>query len=45
VGDSYFVRSLPTTFFIDRNGFIQEIRIGGPLSLTFLQDQVKKLGG
>lgn len=45
VGDSYFVRSLPTTFFIDRNGFIQEIRIGGPLSLSFLQDQVRKLGG
>jgi len=45
VGNSYFVRSLPTTFFIDRNGFIQEIRIGGPLSLAFLQDQVRKLGG
>jgi peroxiredoxin len=45
VGDNYFVRSLPTTFFIDRNGFIQEIRIGGPLSLPFLQDRVQKLGG
>lgn len=45
IGDSYFVRSLPTTFFIDRNGFIQDIRIGGPLSESFLQEQVKKLGG
>ncbi|MBX3001756.1 MAG: TlpA family protein disulfide reductase [Caldilineaceae bacterium] len=45
VGNSYFVRSLPTTFFIDRNGFIQEIHIGGPLSLPFLQEQVRKLGG
>jgi peroxiredoxin len=45
IGDSYFVRSLPTTFFIDAKGFIREIRIGGPLSLPFLQDRVQKLGG
>jgi peroxiredoxin len=45
IGNSYFVRSLPTTFFIDRKGFIQEIRIGGPLSLPFLQDRVMKLEG
>lgn len=45
IGDTYFVRSLPTTFFIDPNGFIQEIRVGGPLSLDFLQGQVQRLQG
>jgi peroxiredoxin len=43
VGDAYFVRSLPTTLFIDPKGFIQEIRLGGPLSLSFLQDRVARL--
>lgn len=43
VGNTYLVRALPTTLFIDDSGLIHEIRIGGPLSLAFLQDRVAKL--
>jgi hypothetical protein len=44
VGDLYLVRSLPTTFFIDDDGIIQEIRVGGPMELNFLNEQVRTLG-
>ena len=43
VGDLYLVRSLPTTFFIDRAGIIREIRVGGPMELDFLNEQVRAL--
>ncbi len=43
VGDLYLVRSLPTTFFIDRAGIIREIRIGGPMELDYLNRQVRSL--
>lgn len=43
VGDLYLVRSLPTTFFIDAQGIIQEIRVGGPLELDFLGQQARQL--
>lgn len=44
VGDLYLVRSLPTTFFIDADGIIQEIRVGGPMELDFLNEKVRALG-
>jgi len=44
VGDLYLVRSLPTTFFIDADGIIQEIRVGGPMELDFLNQKVQELG-
>jgi len=44
VGDLYLVRSLPTTFFIDADGIIQEIRVGGPMDVDFLNEKVRSLG-
>ena len=44
VGDLYLVRSLPTTFFIDAEGIIREMRVGGPMELDFLNQQVQALG-
>lgn len=42
VGKRYGVRALPTTFFVDADGRIQEIKIGGPLNLATLLDSVGK---
>ena len=39
----YQVRSLPTTFFIDREGRIQDIIIGGPVSEALLRIRVEQL--
>lgn len=43
VEKTYNIRALPTTVFIDRNGVIQQIRIGGPLTREYLQEQLKKI--
>jgi len=43
VGDLYLVRSLPTTFFIDAGGIIRDIRVGGPMEIDFLNQQVRGL--
>ncbi len=43
VGDLYEVRSLPTTFFVDSQGIIQEVVIGGPMSEALLQIRVEQL--
>ena len=39
----YGVRALPSTFFVDPNGVIQEIALGGPLSPAYLESQVVNL--
>lgn len=39
----YQVHSLPTTFFIDKTGVIQDIIIGGPIPLSLLRIQAKQL--
>lgn len=39
----YQVRALPTTFFVDRNGVIQEITLGGPMTQPFIESQVVSL--
>ena len=39
----YAVNALPTTYFIDRSGVIQDIAIGGPLSEAYLESQVLAL--
>ncbi len=39
----YQLRSLPTSFFIDRNGIIQEVVIGGPMSEALLRTRVQQL--
>lgn len=39
----YQVRALPTTFFIDRQGIIQDIVIGGPLTAAMIQSRAAAL--
>jgi cytochrome c biogenesis protein CcmG/thiol:disulfide interchange protein DsbE len=43
VGDLYEVRSLPTTFFVDPNGLIQDVVVGGPMSEALLRIRVEQL--
>jgi peroxiredoxin len=43
VSQAYQLRSLPTTFFIDQGGIIQEVVIGGPMSEALLHTRVEKL--
>lgn len=43
VSNQYLVQSLPTSFFIDRSGKIQEIVIGGPMAESLLRIRVEKL--
>ena len=39
----YSVHSLPTTYFIDENGIIKDIVIGGPIPLSLLRIQIDQL--
>ncbi|MBN1640786.1 MAG: redoxin domain-containing protein [Anaerolineae bacterium] len=43
VSARYRIASLPTTLFIDRQGLIRAIVIGGPLSHAYLESQVAEL--
>ena len=43
VFSQYGVRALPSTFFVDPNGIIQEIALGGSLSPAYLESQVVNL--
>lgn len=43
VGRAYGVRALPTTVFIDAEGRIQDVRIGGPMNRAMLIDSVTKI--
>jgi peroxiredoxin len=45
VNQLYKVSALPTTFFIDSNGIIQNVVIGGPMSEALLRARVEKLLG
>ena len=45
VGGLYQVSALPSTFFIDRNGVIQEVVIGGPISASHLRISIEQLIG
>lgn len=42
-GSLYQVAALPSTFFIDRQGIIQEVVIGGPISASHLQISIEQL--
>lgn len=42
VSASYRIQSLPTTFFIDQDGVIQDIAVGG-MSETFLRIKIEEL--
>jgi len=43
VSRKYKVRALPTTFFVDANGIIQDIVVGGPMSESLLHIRVQEL--
>ena len=45
VSRSYLLRALPTSFFIDRDGVIQTVVIGGPMSRTTIRTTVERLLG
>jgi cytochrome c biogenesis protein CcmG/thiol:disulfide interchange protein DsbE len=43
VSNRYQVKAMPSTFFIDQNGVIQEVTLGGPMSVAFIESQVTGL--
>jgi len=43
VAAQYELRSLPSSFFIDRNGIIQEVVIGGPMAEALLRTRIESL--
>jgi len=43
VATRYELRSLPSSFFIDRDGFIQEVVIGGPMSEALLRTRIESI--
>jgi len=45
VGGLYQVSALPSTFFIDRDGVIREVVIGGPISASHLRISIEQLIG
>jgi len=45
VSKLYHLRALPTSFFIDKNGMIQEVVIGGPMAEALLRTRVERLLG
>ncbi|MEX0788581.1 MAG: TlpA disulfide reductase family protein [Anaerolineales bacterium] len=45
VSRTYQLRALPTTFFVDREGIIRRVILGGPMSETTIQTAVEELLG
>ena len=43
VSHSYHVRALPSSFFIDSQGIIRDIVVGGPMSEALLQIRIQQL--
>jgi peroxiredoxin len=43
VGGAYQMRSLPSTYFINRAGIIQEVVIGGPMSEALLRTRIEQI--
>ncbi len=43
VSTQYQLRSLPTSFFVNREGIIEEVVIGGPMSEALLQTRIENL--
>jgi len=41
--EQYQVHSFPTSLFIDKNGIVQEVVIGGPMSQALLETRVQTL--
>lgn len=43
VGPAYQLRSLPSSYFIDREGIIREVVIGGPMAEALLRTRVEEI--
>ena len=43
IGTAYQLRSLPSSFFIDRDGMISEVVIGGPMAEALLRTRVEAI--
>ena len=43
IAEKYELRSLPSSFFIDRNGLIQEVVIGGPMAEALLRTRIESI--
>lgn len=43
MGKDYQLRSLPSSFFIDRDGMINEVVIGGPMAEALLRTRVEEI--
>ena len=43
VGNLYLVTALPTSYFVDRNGVIRSVIVGGPMSEALIQSKVEEL--
>ena len=43
VGKSYQLRSLPSSYFINRDGIINEVVIGGPMAEALLRTRVEEI--
>lgn len=43
IGSAYQLRSLPSSFFIDRSGIIREVVIGGPMAEALLRTRVEEI--
>ena len=43
VGHAYQLRSLPSSFFIGRDGIIHEVVIGGPMAEALLRTRIEEL--
>ena len=43
MANAYQLRSLPSSFFIDRNGVINEVVIGGPMAEALLRTRIEDL--
>jgi cytochrome c biogenesis protein CcmG/thiol:disulfide interchange protein DsbE len=43
VGGAYQLRSLPSSYFINRAGIISEVVIGGPMSEALLRTRIEKI--
>ena len=43
VGILYQIKGLPSTFFINREGIIRTVVVGGPMSETFIRSKIEAL--
>ena len=43
VGRAYQLRSLPSSFFIGRDGMIREVVIGGPMAEALLRTRIQEI--